>query len=199
MRPIAGGMVLRLRHVSAAAAIASTLALLAVLVSAPRAEARGAACTKYGKTVPAKLKKPQARKAILCLLNEERASHGLPDFARSKKLQRAAQKHSARMSGSGCFDHQCPGEGDLVSRLGTVDYLFRSLSRWICAENIAWGMTTAGTPRAIMDAWMKSDGHRANILNGDLRQVGVGFAKGSPTDGDAPAGMYTTDFGSRSG
>jgi uncharacterized protein YkwD len=191
-------MVLRSRNISAVAAIALAIALLAVLVSVPQAEARGAACTKYGNTVPAKLKKRQARKAILCLLNAERASHGLPAFDRSKKLQRAAQKHSARMTGSGCFEHQCPGEGDLVSRLGTVDYLLGGLAGWICAENIAWGETTAGTPRAMMDAWMNSAGHRANILNRDLREVGVGFTKGSPANASAAAGIYTTDFGSRS-
>ena len=191
-------MVLRSRNFLAATAIALALAVLAVLVSAPGAEARGGACAKFGNTLPAQLKKRQARKAILCLLNRERASHGLPAFDRSKKLQRAAQKHSARMTGSGCFEHECPGEGDLVSRLGTVDYLLGGLGGWICAENIAWGKTTAGTPRAMMNAWMNSEGHRANILNRDLRQVGVGFAKGSPANAGAPAGTYTTDFGSRS-
>jgi uncharacterized protein YkwD len=191
-------MVLRSREVLAAAAIALALAVLAVLASAPGAEARGAACDRYGNTVPAKLKKAQARKATMCLLNQIRAKHGLPAFDRSKKLQRAAQKHSARMRGSGCFDHQCPGEGDLVSRLGSADYLLGGLVRWICAENIAWGMTTAGTPKAIANAWMNSAGHRANILNGGLRDIGIGFVKGSPTNGGAPAGIYTTDFGSRS-
>jgi len=181
-----------------AATIALTLAVFGAVAMAPDAQARGGACVKYGDTPPAKLKKRQARKAILCLLNEERAAKGLPAFERSKKLQRAAQKHSARMTGSGCFEHQCPGEGDLVSRLGTVDYLLGGLLRWVCAENIAWGETTAGTPRAMMDAWMNSAGHRANILNRDLREVGVGFAKGSPANASAPAGTYTTDFGSRS-
>jgi uncharacterized protein YkwD len=181
-----------------AATIALTLAVFVAVAMAPDAQARGGACVKYGDTPPAKLKKRQARKAILCLLNEERAAKGLPAFERSKKLQRAAQKHSARMTGSGCFEHQCPGEGDLVSRLGTVDYLLGGLLGWICAENIAWGEATAGTPRAMMDAWMNSAGHRANILNRDLREVGVGFAKGSPANARAPAGTYTTDFGSRS-
>jgi uncharacterized protein YkwD len=192
-------MVLRAQELLVVAALAVAVALCGVLVSAAPAEARGAACDKFGNVEPAKLKKRQARKAIMCLLNEERTSRGLPAFDRSKKLQRAAQKHSARMRGSGCFDHECPGEADLVSRLGSVKYLLNSLLSWICAENIAWGQRSAGTPNAIMDAWMKSDGHRANILNGDLRQVGIGFAKGSPSSSSAPAGIYTTDFGSRSG
>jgi uncharacterized protein YkwD len=192
-------MALRTHEILVAAVLAVAVALCAAVVSAPAADARGAACTKYGNTEPAQLKKRQARKAIMCLLNDVRADHGLPTFSRSKKLQRAAQKHSARMSGGNCFDHECPGEADLVSRLGNVKYILGSLVSWICAENIAWGEKSAGTPSAIMDAWMNSAGHRANILNGDLRQVGIGFAKGSPSDADDPAGMYTTDFGSRSG
>jgi uncharacterized protein YkwD len=192
-------MVLRAQEILAVAALAVAVVLCGAVVGAPAADARGGACEKYGNTEPAQLKKRQARKAIMCLLNQERAEHGLPAFERSKKLQRAAQKHSARMSGGNCFDHECPGEADLVDRLGNVKYLLGSLLSWTCAENIAWGMKSAGTPKAIMDAWMNSAGHRANILNGDLEQVGIGFAKGSPSDGDAPAGMYTTDFGSRSG
>jgi uncharacterized protein YkwD len=192
-------MALRTHQILLAVALALMVALCAAVVSAPAAGARGVACNKYGNTEPAQLKKRQARKAIMCLLNDVRADHGLPAFSRSKKLQRAAQKHSARMSGGDCFDHECPGEADLVSRLGNVKYLLGSLTSWICAENIAWGEKSAGTPAAIMDAWMNSAGHRANILNGDLHQVGIGFAKGSPSNAKAPAGMYTTDFGSRSG
>jgi uncharacterized protein YkwD len=191
-------MTLRSRDLFTAATIALALAVFAAVSFAPSAQARGAACVNYGDTQPSQLKKREARKAILCLLNEQRAKHGLPAFNRNRKLQRASQKHSARMTGSGCFEHQCPGEGDLVARLGSVDYLLGGLVRWICAENIAWGTTTVGTPSAIMDAWMNSAGHRANILNRDLREVGVGFAKGSPANADAPAGTYTTDFGDRS-
>jgi len=191
--------VLRTQEMFVAVALAVAVALCGALLTAPAADARGAACDKYGNTEPAHLKKRQARKAIMCLLNEERADHGLPAFERSKKLQRAAQKHSARMSGGNCFAHECPGEADLVSRLGNVKYLLNGLLSWICAENIAWGMKSAGTPNAIMDAWMNSAGHRANILNRDLEQVGIGFVKGSPSDANAAAGMYTTDFGSRSG
>jgi uncharacterized protein YkwD len=192
-------MAFRAQEVLVTTALAIAVGLCGALLSAPPADARGAACDKYGNAQPAQLKKRQARKAIMCLLNDERADHGLPAFDRSKKLQRAAQKHSARMSGGNCFDHECPGEADLVARLGNVKYLIGGLLSWICAENIAWGERGAGTPKAIMDAWMNSDGHRANILNRDLEQVGIGFAKGSPSDADAPAGMYTTDFGSRSG
>jgi uncharacterized protein YkwD len=187
------------RHIAGALTPALAATVLVILVAAPGAQARGGACDKYGNSQPTQLNKRQARKAILCLLNERRAKAGMPALDRNKKLQRAAQKHSARMSGGNCFDHECTGEADLTARLGNVSYIVGGLLRWVCAENIAWGTRSTGTPRAIVEAWMGSAGHRANILNSDLREVGVGFATGSPTSGDAPAGIYTTDFGFRAG
>ena len=103
------------------------------------------------------------------------------------------------MDGTGCFDHACSGEGDLGARLENVGYLGGGLSRWAYGENIAWGMRSAGTPSSIVDAWMNSSGHRANILSRDFREIGVGFSAGTPGGGGAPGGIYTTDFGLRVG
>ncbi|MGI9021584.1 MAG: CAP domain-containing protein, partial [Solirubrobacterales bacterium] len=63
--------------------------------------------------------------------------------------------------------------------------------------NIAWGGRSLGTPKQIVDAWMHSSGHRANILNGRFRDLGIGFGSGSPTNRKVNAGIYTTDFGYR--
>ena len=56
-------------------------------------------------------------------------------------------------------------------------------------------MRRLGTPEAIVDAWMNSSGHRANILSRDFREIGVGFSPGTPNGGSATGGIYTTDFG----
>ena len=103
------------------------------------------------------------------------------------------------MNGSGCFDHECSGEGALDVRLESVDYLTGGLSQWAFGENIAWGMDSLGTPEAIVEAWMNSPGHAANILSGQFREIGVGFASGTPSNPDANGGIYTTDFGLRVG
>ena len=173
------------------------LALLALALSVPSAAEAASPCKTWGKTTPEKLRTGQARKAVLCLINKQRDQAGLPALDRNKKLQKAAQRHNERMDGTGCFSHECPGEAPLGTRLD--GYLSGGLSAWGIGENVAWGGGELGTPEAIVKAWMNSPGHRANILSRDWREVGVGFSSGSPSSGNANAGIYTTDFGLRVG
>jgi uncharacterized protein YkwD len=192
-------MALPHRQIGVLAVVASGVAALALLAGAsPRASA-ATACSEWGDAKPESLRPAEARKAIRCLVNAKRQNAGLRPLRLDKRLQRAAQKHTDEMDGSGCFAHECPGESELGGRLENVDYLVGGLSRWLAAENIAWGSGKRGSPKAIVDAWMNSPPHRANILNGSFRDVGVGFAVGSPHDGGDKGGLYTTDFGLRVG
>lgn len=182
--------------------LALALAALALLFAAgPGASAAEAAspCQRWGDRLPSRLDASQARKAIKCLLNKQRQRYGLRKFDRDRRLNRASQRHSRYMRRHGCFSHQCPGEASLEGRLRRADYLKSGLSRWSYGENIAWGGRSAGTPREMVDAWMQSPGHRANILNPTFRDLGVGFVTGSPYKRSANAGIYTTDFGLRVG
>jgi uncharacterized protein YkwD len=132
---------------------------------------------------------------VLCLVNRERNRAGLRPLDRNRDLQRAAQRHNDRMVGSGCFSHRCSGEADLGTRLKSTGYLGGGLRRWAYGENIAWGMDRRGSPAAVVGAWMGSPPHRANILSGSFRELGVGFGTGSPSRGRDPGGVYTIDFG----
>ena len=60
-------------------------------------------------------------------------------------------------------------------------------------------MRDQGSPESIVKAWMNSPGHRANILNRDFRELGIGFSVGSPGGDNEPGGIYTADFGLRVG
>lgn len=179
-------------------AAALTLLALAASPSIPSAFGGSNSCSS-GKASPDGLSNAEARDAILCLVNRKRANAGLPGLDRNKRLQKAAQRHTDKMTGSGCFAHECSGEGALDVRLESVEYLTGGLSRWAFGENIAWGMEFRGTPASIVDAWMNSSGHRANILSGQFREIGVGFAPGTPSSASANGGIYTTDFGLRVG
>jgi uncharacterized protein YkwD len=182
--------------------------LTALAVAAAMALTGGAAaenasaaspCTKYGDVSAKRLKNREARSAIRCLLNKERKKNGIGKLDKSRKLQKAAQKHNDVMMQKNCFAHQCPGEASLQARLSIVDYLIGGLLRWTYGENIAYGGGYLGTPKSIVKAWMKSPGHRANILNGSFRDLGVGFTPGTPGNAGANGGLYTTDFGMRVG
>ncbi len=61
------------------------------------------------------------------------------------------------------------------------------------SENIAWGSGRLETPRAIVRAWMRSRGHRANIL-GRFDEIGIGISNGTPRRG-LDGATYATSFG----
>ena len=169
------------------------LATFAVVNSVPAEARKGTPCSRYGDKSPGNLGKKKARNAVICLINKQRDSHGRGDLHRNDKLIEAARKHSGTMARKGCFSHECRGERGLRGRLEAVGYLHGGLSRWAYGENIAYGSGGGGTPREIVSDWMKSSGHRANILSGTFEDIGVGFYNKSGK------GYYTADFGMRGG
>jgi uncharacterized protein YkwD len=178
------------RVITAGLALAALLVALALLP----AGAAAAQC-KGGDVSPTKLSEKRAAKAVLCLINKARRNHRLKPLKRHRAQTKAAKAHNRRMVKRRCFSHRCPGEPDLAGRLTRTGYLPCSCS-WGIAENIAFGSGGAGSPRSIVDAWMHSAGHRANILSRSYRHVGVAAERGTPAAGRQRDGAtYTTDFG----
>ncbi|MGW8064466.1 CAP domain-containing protein [Streptomyces ziwulingensis] len=121
-----------------------------------------------------------AEAQVLKLVNDERAKVGCSPVAANSALRELAEDFSEAMAAQGFFDHTDPSgatpwdraEAAGISNLG--------------GENIARGQADA---QAVMDAWMDSPGHRANILNCDFQTLGVGvhFGSGGP--------WWTQNFG----
>ena len=184
----------RLLH-SFAAGSASLVASLAIgLGAAAPASAHG--CSGAG-AKPKTISSQQAQRAVKCLLNKQRTKRGLRALHSSHDLKKAARSHSAYMRRHNCFDHECPGEASIDGRLHAVGYLHGGLSRWLYGENIAYGTEDYASPKAMVSAWMNSAEHRANILNPDFRDLGVGIVWGTFSNPHAHGGIYTTDFGLR--
>ncbi|NUT25581.1 MAG: CAP domain-containing protein [Streptomyces sp.] len=117
---------------------------------------------------------------VLKLVNEERAQVGCSAVAANSSLTDLAQAFSADMADRGFFDHTDPSgksPWDRAAKAGITD---------LGGENIARGQADAA---AVMEAWMNSPGHKANILNCDFKTLGVGvhFGAGGP--------WWTQDFG----
>lgn len=172
-------------------------ALVASMALLFAAAAPASAACAHAQAPAKQITTKQAEKAVTCLLNKERHSHGLSGLNVKHDLSEAARNHSRYMERSGCFDHICPGEPSVDSRLRIVHYLTSGLSSWLYGENIAYGSGSYGSPKAMVKAWMQSAGHRANILNGSFRDLGVGVVWGAPGHEHFDAGIYTTDFGYR--
>ena len=133
-------------------------------------------------------------KRILDLHNAVRKKHGLGSLCVDPALTRAARAHSKEMIGKGYFRHESFDGKTVGARLKGFGY------DWTASgENIAWGSRSMSKPDDRFKGWMESPGHRANILNGAFREVGVGIASGNPkkTDEQVEEVMYTVDFGSR--
>jgi uncharacterized protein YkwD len=169
------------------ALIAATLA-----VSAPAAHASTSACASAAAT-PSKQAIQLTRITTLCLLNRERRARGVRPLRMRKRLSVAAKRHSRNMVRKSFFAH-----GNFVARILNARYV-RRRQAWSLGENIAWGTGELATPQSIVNAWMNSPGHRANILNRRFRDIGVGIVMGAPAPvhASAVAATYTTDFGLR--
>ena len=177
-------------------AIAACVAALVTSAGPAAAPAAASACA-HTHSSPSKVGTKKVGRAIICLLDRRRRAHGLGGLDSNADLRRAARAHSRRMDGTGCFDHECPGEPSIEKRLLDVHYLLHGLLQWSYGENIAWGSGGYETPAKIVNAWMHSPPHRENILNGGFRDIGVGVAVGTPSSRHADGGIYTTDFGFR--
>ena len=135
------------------------------------------------------------RAAVLCLHNRIRAERGLPLLRENTRLRRAAVGHSTDMVARGYFEHTAPGGVSFVDRILAANYA-RQDQGWSLGENLAWGTNSLSTPSGVVEAWMDSPGHRANILRRAYREIGLGIALGVPSDSSSGA-TFTADFGVR--
>jgi uncharacterized protein YkwD len=110
---------------------------------------------------------PEAEKQVLKLTNMARKAHRLPPLKWDENLARAARFHAAHMANHGYLDHDTWGKS---GRLECFDRIKRFTPKG-GAENIARGQRT---PKDVVESWMKSPGHRANILGKETKTLGVG-------------------------
>ncbi|HDR6477209.1 TPA: serine protease [Bacillus cereus] len=106
---------------------------------------------------------------VVELTNAERAKQGLPALKINTELSKVARIKSEDMQKNNYFDHNSPTYGspfDMMKKFG--------ISYTSAGENIAQGQRT---PEEVVQAWMNSAGHRANILNNGFTHIGVGYVE----------------------
>ena len=132
--------------------------------------------------------------AQLCLLNGERADAGLPLLTLDARLSAAASAYAADLVAGSYFSHTGRDGSTIRTRLDAVGYLPVD-GGWAIGENLAWGTGALGTPGSIMQAWMNSEGHRANVLNPEYREIGIGIVTGNPSVANGAGATYANAFG----
>lgn len=148
--------------------------------STPVAAKPSSAAPSSKAPAPASPSATSARTTVLDLVNQERAKVGCSPVTTSASLTALAQDFSEDMAARDFFGHTDPDGATPWDRAAEAGV------QGLGGENIARGQADA---QAVMDAWMNSDGHRANILNCDYKTLGVGVHLGS----GGP--WWTQDFG----
>lgn len=108
-------------------------------------------------------------KEVIRIVNEIRLKNGLSSLAEDWELSRTARYKSQDMKDNNYFSHTSPVYGSPFQMIKNFGITYKS-----AAENIAKGQTT---PQSVVNAWMNSSGHRANILNASYNRIGVGYVK----------------------
>ncbi|WP_431808153.1 CAP domain-containing protein [Lysinibacillus sphaericus] len=106
---------------------------------------------------------------VVKLTNAERTKAGLKALQTDDKLMAAAREKSQDMQSKKYFSHTSPTFGSPFDRMKALGITYKS-----AGENIAQGQRS---PQEVVQAWMDSPGHRANILNANYTHIGVGYVK----------------------
>jgi uncharacterized protein YkwD len=177
------------KTVTVAGAAASRRARASVSIPGPTVTSR----CKNAQMSPTRVRTKAIVTALLCVMNEQRKLFKLKPLKISKLLAKAALAHSRAMVLGGFFAHQGPSEAALAARLKKVKFAGTA-----AGENLGAGSGNLGTPVAMVDGWMHSPLHRANLLSKRWRAVGIGFLAQYPIKTAArPVATYTTDFGTQ--
>jgi uncharacterized protein YkwD len=177
----------RLRTLAAVAALLIMAGPAAVTASARRqavvhATAHRRACANANTAATAH-NLATMRAAVLCLVNRQRTSRGLPPLRENARLDRSAQGWTQRMVTFDEFTHGA----DFAARITAVGY------DWSYAgENIATGYPT---PRSVMNGWMASQGHCQNILDPGFSAIGIGVVPRAVRGWASGPATWTEDFG----
>ena len=124
--------------------------------------------------------------SLLSVMNEARASNGLRPLRVDLRLEGAARQHSSRM-----LQVQSLFHGNFAQRIRRAGVRAPRVG-----ENLAWGSGPLAGARSIVNMWLASPEHRANLLHAGYRTVGVGVRSGS-FSGYPGAVLITTDFAGR--
>jgi len=116
---------------------------------------------------------------VLTLVNQERSKAGLKPLKLNSTLTKSAQAKSQDMHDKKYFDHNSPTYGTPFQMMNKFGYKYS-----YAGENIAMGQKT---PKEVMTAWMNSAGHKANILNSNYTEIGIGYV--------ADGNYWTQQFG----
>lgn len=185
----------RSRRLPAVALLCAAAVLMPTGAAGAAAPKKAPVACADANLLPGATNLPQVNAAVLCLVNQERTKRGLRALKSQPTLGKVAMRFAADMVRLKYFSHVAPDGATSLDRVRKSGYL-TGYGTWSVGENIAAGTGSLSTPSAAVKAWMKSPGHRANILRRGFRDIGLGVHLGT-IDGTQGA-TYANEFGLRS-
>jgi uncharacterized protein YkwD len=140
---------------------------------------------------------PRVRASVLCLINRVRAEHNLQPLSTNPDLEAAAEGHASELVAQDYFAHVSPSGVTPVERIKSTGYIPDPSVGYVIGENLAWGTYSLSTPQSIVEAWVASPGHLANILESRYTETGIGVTAAVPPSlGEGnPGATYAEEFG----
>jgi uncharacterized protein YkwD len=186
----------RTRRVSPTNGVAASATTVAAEQALTIAEVLATPCQNT-QLMPEASNLPLVRASVLCLINTERAQHGKEPLQPDPHLEAAAESHGKEMLAVDYFAHVAPSGLTPVERIAQNGYLPNSEVGYVLGENLAWGTLTLATPEAIVNAWIASPEHLANILEGRYRDTGIDVEPQVPSSlaEGVEGALYTQEFG----
>jgi uncharacterized protein YkwD len=169
--------------------VAIFVAIMAAEPAAGSALARATACSD---TAAVAASAATELASMRCLVNEVRATHGLPVLRELSELDRSSGLRAGAIRRCGQFSHTPCGQG-FAQPFVRVGYLKRNGT---VGENLAWGGSSLGSPGATLAAWLRSPEHRANLLRRGWRDFGIALARGN-LFGNTGVSLWVLQFGRR--
>ncbi|MFO0822058.1 MAG: CAP domain-containing protein [Gemmataceae bacterium] len=114
------------------------------------------------------LKLSKDEQGVIDLTNAERKKADLPPLKADPLLMEAARSHAANMAKQNMLAHELDGKQP-ADRVKSTGYKYGYVG-----ENVAWNQKT---PAQVLESWMNSEGHKANILKKEYTEIGVAVAK----------------------
>lgn len=137
--------------------------------------------------------------AVVCIVNQARASMGLRELRANHLLADAAERYARRMVREGFFSHEDPEGNGPAERLLAAGYGSRRSDRsWTAGEALGSGTGVLASPQALVYSWLASPPHRKILLGKAFKEVGVGIVDHPAELGELPERTYVFYAGKRS-
>lgn len=181
------------------AALAS--AWCALLFAGPTPATAGTGCAYAGVSPVSAEDLVRAERATRCLVNRERRRRGLRALHYNRDLGESSAWQAGDMAAYGYFGHQRDGGPSFAGRITRFGY--GADGSFTIGENIAWASDGGATPRDVVRMWMRSPGHRKNILRRSFKEQALaalhvdGNQVGGDFAGAGPLVIYVNQFGAR--